>query len=416
MRISTLTASCLLVVAAVNLPAQKGQRRAPARARAAITAIEQGTGLASQGRPSQPGNPLPGITPAEFELFTTGRDDFLEVEDAGEGLGPAFNGLGCAQCHGTPAIGGISPVAETRAGYVDENGEFHVLGGDTLYHLFSLPNQECQPTIPPEANVIARRVPIPLFGAGLVEAISDETIVALEDPEDADGDGISGRAGWIEDVETGEMRVGRFGWKSQHATLLVFGADAYRNEMGITNDLFRNEVGAGIDPETLALCDPTPDPEDGIEPLTGLRGIDAFEGFMKFLAPIEREAPTSEASIGETIFAQIGCASCHVPVLMTASDRNPVFDTRPVPLYSDLLLHDVGTGDGIEQEAAEANEIRTPALWGLRFRRPLLHDGSAATPGDAIARHRNEAQGVVERYNSLSAQDQAALLVFLDSL
>ena len=196
----------------------------------------------------------------------------------------------------------------------------------------------------------------------------------------------------------------------------MFGADAYRNEMGITNDLFRNEVGAGIDPETLALCDPTPDPEDGIEPLTGLRGIDAFEGFMKFLAPIEREAPTSEASIGETIFAQIGCASCHVPVLMTASDRNPVFDTRPVPLYSDLLLHDVGTGDGIEQEAAEANEIRTPALWGLRFRRPLLHDGSAATPGDAIARHRNEAQGVVERYNSLSAQDQAALLVFLDSL
>ena len=110
--------------------------------------------------------------------------------------------------------------------------------GETLFHLFSLPGHGCQPVIPADANVIVRRVPIPLFGAGLVEAIADETILALEDPDDRDGDGVSGRAAIVTDVGTGDRRVGRFGWKAQHATLLAFGADAYRNEMGITNDLF----------------------------------------------------------------------------------------------------------------------------------------------------------------------------------
>jgi CxxC motif-containing protein (DUF1111 family) len=369
-----------------------------------------------QGRLSQPGNPLQGISSDEFELFRIGLADFVEVEEAGEGLGPVFNGLGCAQCHATPAIGGISPISEVRVGYVDENGYFSVLGGDTLYHLFSLPNHECQPRVPAEANVVARRVPIPVFGAGLVEAIPDEAIRALEDPEDRNADGIRGRAAIVVDVATGRERVGRFGWKAQHATLLAFSADAYRNEMGITNDLFRNEVGAGIAPEALRLCDVASDPEDTIEPTTGLRGIDAFEAFMKFLAPLDRGPVDEKVIRGESVFQAIGCASCHVPVLMTGSGTNPVFDRRAVPLYSDLLLHDVGTGDGIPQASAQANEIRTPALWGLRFRRPLLHDGSAATPEQAVTRHGGEATAVVENYRQLGADDQAALRMFLDSL
>ena len=372
--------------------------------------------VAAQGRPSQPGNPLPGITAEEFELFRIGLDDFLEVEDAGEGLGPAFNGLGCAQCHSVPAVGGISPVSELRAGYLDEEGNFEVVGGGTLYHLFALPNQECQPRIPPEANVIARRVPIPLFGAGLVEAVPDETILALADPEDANGDGISGRAGVIIDVGTGRERVGRFGWKAQQATLLAFGADAYLNEMGITNDLFPNEVANGVDPERLALCDPVPDPEDGPEPLTGLRGIDAFEAFMRFLAPLDRGEISDPVVRGEQVFEMVGCTSCHVPVLMTGRSANPIFDRRPVPLYSDLLLHEVGTGDGIQQAAAAPNEIRTPALWGLRFRRPLLHDGSASTVGEAILRHGAEATAATDAYRELPGDDRDALLAFLDSL
>ena len=401
-----------------------GQLAIPARARAGHRAASravspEGPPPASAqllGRPSQPGNPLPGITADEFELFRIGLDDFTEVEDAGEGLGPAFNGLGYSQCHATPAIGGISPVAEVRAGYRDPEGRFFVLGGGTLFQLFSLPNHECQPAIPPEANVIARRIPIPLFGAGLVEAIPDETLLALADPNDEDGDGISGRAAIITDVATGQPRVGRFGWKAQQATLLAFGADAYRNEMGITNDLFRNEVAPGIDPETLKLCDLIPDPEDSRDPLTGLRGIDAFEAFMKVFAPIERGSVDQEAVRGETIFAAAGYTSCHIPILMTGPDTNPVFDRRPVALYSDLLLHDVATGDGIPQAAALANEIRTPALWGLRFRRPFLHDDSAATPLEAILRHGNEAQTATTNYRELPTPDQAALLAFLDSL
>ncbi len=370
----------------------------------------------AQGRPAQPGNPLPGIGNEAFELFRIGLDDFMEVEDAGEGLGPAFNGLGCAQCHATPAIGGVSPVSEFRAGRLEADGTFTVLGGDTLYHLFALPNQECQPAIPPEANVVARRIPIPLFGAGLVEAIPDDAIRALQDPGDADGDGVSGRAAVIIDVGSGAERVGRFGWKAQHATLLAFGADAYRNEMGITNDLFPNETAAGIDAETLAACDAVPDPEDGPEPLTGLRGIDAFEAFMKFLAPVER-APAGAAAVrGESVFASAGCAACHVPMLTTGWNADPVFDRRPVPLYSDLLLHDAGTGDGIAQGAAQPNEIRTPALWGLRFRRPLMHDGGAATPEAAVLRHGGEAAGAKARFEALPAADRAALLAFLDSL
>ena len=123
-----------------------------------------------------PGSPLPGITPAEFELFRMGREDFIEVESAGDGLGPAFNGTSCAVCHSVPAVGGISTMTEVRGGYRDEDGKFTALNGGTLYHLFSVPDHRCQVQIPAEANVIGRRAPIPLFGAGLVEAIPDETM------------------------------------------------------------------------------------------------------------------------------------------------------------------------------------------------------------------------------------------------
>ena len=363
-----------------------------------------------------PGNPLSGMTAEEFELFRLGLEDFTEVEDAGEGLGPAFNGAGCSGCHNSPAIGGVSPVAEVRAGRLDAEGKFHVLGGGTLYHLFSIPNHECQPKIPPEANVISRRIPIPLFGAGLVEAIRDETLLALEDPHDLDNDGISGRAAVITDIATGRERIGRFGWKAQHATLLAFSGDAYRNEMGITSDLFPNEVAPGVDPAALELCDLRPDPEDERDPSTGLRGIDNFESFMKFLAPVERGPIDETVQRGEDLFESAGCASCHVPVLMTGPNSNPLFDQKAVPLYSDLLLHAVGTGDNIEQEAAAPDEIRTPALWGLRLRRPFLHDGSASTPEKAIRRHGEEAEAVRVRFEELALDDRSALLAFLNSL
>ena len=370
----------------------------------------------SGGPPLLPGSPLRGITAAEFELFRLGREDFTEVETAEEGLGPAFNGASCAVCHSVPAIGGITAMTEIRGGYRDEDGKFTALYGGTLYHLFSIPDHRCQVNIPVEANVIARRAPIPLFGAGLVEAIPDETIAAQEDPDDRDGDGISGRAARIFDVATLRTRVGRFGWKAQQATLLAFSGDAYRNEMGITNDLFRDEVALGVDPEQLKLCSPRRGIEDARDRSTGLRGIDQFTNFMKFLAPVERGPVDETVRQGEQLFRSVGCAACHTPVMTTGPSSNPLFDRKPVPLFSDLLLHDVATGDGIEQEAATGEEIRTPALWGLRVRRPLLHDGSAATPEAAILRHGKEAAPTIERYYALTALERTHLLAFLASL
>ena len=365
-----------------------------------------------------PGDALPGITPIEFEEFRLGLDDFLEVEAADEGLGPAFNGTSCAVCHSVPAVGGGSAISEIRAGRRGPRGEFIPLdeGGESLFHLFSLPSHACQPVIPAEATIITRRVPIPVFGAGLVEAIPDETLLALEDPVDRNRDGVSGRAAIVVDRATGERRVGRFGWKAQHATLLAFSADAYRNEMGITNDLFREESAYGISKERMRLCDRLPEPEDIRDPLTGRRGIDNFASFMRFLAPVGRGPIDEAARTGEQLFAAVGCAACHTPTLTTGPSSNPLFNRRPVALFSDLLLHDIGTGDGIEQASGGPEELRTPALWGVRFRRPLLHDGSAATIEDAVRRHAGEADLARRGFEQATPGERAALLAFLKSL
>ena len=390
----------------------------PGRLIAAASLLLVGAISTAQTQLGGPGAPLAGITPVEFEEFRLGLDDFVEVEATEEGLGPAFNGTSCAVCHNVPAIGGGGIIAELRAGRRNARGEFEAFdaSGETLFHLFSVPGHGCQPIVPADATVFARRVPIPLFGAGLVEAIPDETLRALEDPNDRDRDGVSGRAALVTDVATGERRVGRFGWKAQHATLLTFGADAYRNEMGITNDVFPDEMANGVSAAQMRVCDRFPDPEDIRDPLTRRRGIDNFASFMRLLAPAGRGGIDDEVRAGEQVFTAIGCVSCHIPALQTGPSANPVFHRKMVPLFSDLLLHDVGTGDGIRQGVAEPNEIRTPALWGLRLRRPLLHDGSAGTVEDAVRRHGGEAGLARRGFERLADADRAALLAFLRSL
>jgi CxxC motif-containing protein (DUF1111 family) len=371
-----------------------------------------------QTQTSQSGGPLTGITPTEFSEFRLGLDDFTEVETAEEGLGPAYNGTSCAVCHNVPTIGGGGVILELRAGYRDSAGAHTGLNpaGDTLIHLLSTPAHACQVQMPDDVTVIARRAPIPLFGAGLVEAIPDETLLALEDPVDRDRDGVSGRAAIVVDIASGQRRVGRFGWKAQHATLLAFGADAYRNEMGITNDLFPQESAFGISVAQMRSCDPFPDPEDRRDPHTGRRGIDNFESFMRFLAPVSRSRVDDTTLAGERLFAAIGCAACHVRQLTTGPSAHPAFNRRSIDLFSDLLLHDVGTGDDIQQAAAEPGEIRTPALWGLRFRRPFLHDGSAVTIADAVERHAGEADLARRGFQRLTPDDRMRLLAFLRSL
>ena len=137
---------------------------------------------------------------------------------------------------------------------------------------------------------------------------------------------------------------------------------------------------------------------------------------MRLLAPVERSETTAEARLGETLFNSVGCAACHTPVLMTAQNQNPVFDRKAVALFSDLLLHDIGTGDGIEQQVAKGNEMRTPPLWGLRFRRPLLHDGRAANSEQAIRMHEVEGEVSRKKFEALAEGDRKALIAFLGSL
>lgn len=371
------------------------------------------------GSPTQFGGPLPGISAQEFERFRVGLEDFLEVEEPEDGLGPVFNGRSCAECHSIPAVGGSGTIIEMRAGRRDAEGNFDPLPGGSVFQLFSIPPHTCQEQIPPEANVVAPRKSIPLFGAGVVEAIPDEALAALADPNDRDGDGVSGRVHWVTDAASGAARAGRFGWKAQQATLLSFCAEAYLEEMGITNELFPSENAPNGDKERLSRCLPVRTVrgiEDVADRFTGLRGIDNFEAFLRFLAPPPRGKITDLVQRGERVFAEIRCASCHVPVLLTGASANPAFDRRPVPLYADLLLHDIGTGDGIVQGAALGEEIRTPALWGLRVRRGLLHDGSAATPSEAIRRHEQEGAEARRLFQSLPPEDVTALLAFLDSL
>ena len=388
----------------------------------ALAGMALGPTAVAQSTVVQFGDPLPGLRPAEFERFRVGLDDFVEVETAEEGLGPSFNGSSCAVCHNVPAIGGVSLVSEVRAAHRDPQGAIRPLTGadgqplDTLFHLFSIPTHACQPAIPPEANIIARRIPIPVFGAGLVEAIPDETLMALDDRDDRNGDGISGRAAVLVDRGTGAMRVGRFGWKAQHATLRTFGADAYRNEMGITNEIFREELSTGVPASQMTLCDPFPDPEDVPDPRTRLAAIDNFEAFMLFLAPPPRGPGSETTRVGEQVFNAIGCQSCHVPALETGPSSHPLFNRVVVPLFSDLLLHDIATGDGIPQGVARPEELRTPSLWGLRVRRPLLHDGSASTIEEAVRRHGAEAAPARVRFDALDVAQRAALLAFLGSL
>lgn len=362
------------------------------------------------------GDPLPAITAKDFELFRLGLEDFTEVENPDEGLGPVFNGRSCAECHSVPRIGGSSTITEVRGGIRKDDGSFEEYAGGSVMQMFSIPPHETQITIPPEINVIARRKSLALFGNGLVEAVPDAVFMAMEDPDDHDADGISGRAHRVQDKASDRTRIGRFGWKAQQATLLAFGAEAYRDEMGITNDLFPAEACPGGDCEKINFFNPVPGLQDARDLTTGLRGIDNFENFMKLLGPPPRGPISEEVLEGEKLFHSAGCVACHIPSLVTGASPVKALNFKRFFPYSDFLLHDVGTGDGIGQGDARPEEIRTPPLWGVRLRAPFLHDGRASTLQEAIELHASEALKSRGAYEKLSPEEQKAVVAFLRSL
>jgi CxxC motif-containing protein (DUF1111 family) len=359
-------------------------------------------------------DPLPGLTPAQEEEFNDGLDEFEEVETSEEGLGPVFNGKSCAECHAVPSTGGSEPnvgvARETRisriskGGFDPLDGSVSVDRGGQLLQQRAIDVQGCSlegEVVPPEATIVSLRNSTPLFGAGLMEAIPESTV--LENQRNG------GRPNYVLNPDTAAGELGRFGWKAQVATLHQFAGDAYVNELGITNPSFPHEnrpQGQPIQPG----CDTVGDPEDDGEGVTG------FTNFMRFLAPAPRGPLTPQVQRGEQVFSQIGCASCHVPTMMTGPNSVAALSNKPVNLFSDLLLHDIGTGDGIEQGVATGNDFRTAPLWGLSRRSRFMHDARSNKIEGAIERHGGEAKDARDGYVGLPRSDRDALLALLNSL
>ena len=362
------------------------------------------------------GDPLQGLTADELADFTEGLEEFQSQDTAESGLGPIFNNVSCVICHASPAVGGVSANFVTRFGHSANRGfdPMTAAGGSLLQDKAIDP--AALESIPRDANVTTRRITTPLFGAGLIEAIPDSTI--MDNANARKPDGVSGKVSMVQDAATGQMRVGRFGWKAQQASLLTFAGDAYLNEMGITNRVFPTENAPNGNMTLLAKYDLVDDPEDQTDPASGKADIDHFADFMRLLAPPSLLALSDDAKAGAALFVTTGCQACHQAAMVTGANPVAALDRKVVMLFSDQLLHDMGSlGDGIVQGSAGAREMRTSPLWGLRGRNAFLHDGRAVTVDAAIRMHDGEAAPARDRYvNRLSPALQRQLQAFLDSI
>ncbi|MDG2031580.1 MAG: di-heme oxidoredictase family protein [Phycisphaerales bacterium] len=374
----------------------------------------------------QNGAPFAGLTALQLERFETGRIDYQSPISIEMGSGPGLNKSNCGSCHGTGTIIGGPGVIQVTLFGADDKGSWVGLEhlGGPLFQLNSI-SSECREDIPPEATIVVNRVTLGAMAYGLVEAIPDAELFALEDPFDTDSDDISGRVHVVEALEApGVSRAGRFGWKAQIATVLSFSADASVGEMGFTNRLIPEETAPNGDELLLAECDTVADPEDGPD-ANGLDFIDRVTFFQRYLAP-PPQTPRSGME-GATVFNDIGCAKCHTTTFTTPDDPalEEVLRDRTFHPYSDFLLHSMGLlTDGVRQGNAFESEMRTPPLWGLRWRDPMLHDGRAAGGSfitrttDAIQQHGPFGEGAdsAAAFAALSEDDKAALFRFLDSL
>jgi CxxC motif-containing protein (DUF1111 family) len=377
-----------------------------------------------------------------------------------DGLGPVFNARSCSSCHfrdgrgrppiapdesfigllfrlsipGTNDVGGplpephyggqlnqaailrVPPEGKASVVYEEIAGSY---GDGEPYSLrrpvydFALNFGPLQP----DAMVSPRTAPF-LIGIGLLEAIDESTVLAAADPDDRDGDGISGRANLVWDHLHGEQALGRFGWKANVPTIEQQNTGAFLGDIGITSDLFPEQNCTPVQVDCLAAPDGgTPEVDQG--------KIDAVTFYSRYLAvPARREVQDPTVRAGERLFSAIGCATCHTTTVFTGSAAEAPLANQRIHPYSDLLLHDMGDGlaDGRPDFLADGNEWRTPPLWGLGLvetvnRHTLfLHDGRARGVAEAILWHDGEGETARERFRNLPAADRAALIRFLESL
>jgi CxxC motif-containing protein (DUF1111 family) len=376
-----------------------------------------------------------GITEPPGDTFALDQQVYEENESVHAGLGPVYNATSCVNCHQNPNSGGPGQITELRVGHNDENGNFvnptifindgmNTITGRSIVNDRAICPQ-AQEHIPATENIRALRAVLNTLGDGFVEAIDDDTLKAIGERQAQETGGrIHGEAIEVPIFEApGQTRVGRFGWKDQHSSLLSFIADAYLNEMGITNRLRPHDV--------TTVCKTTTDPEDQPDKL-GLADIDHFAQFIRgtMVPPRDTTLAVTDAALrGQHLFTRLGCSTCHVQSITTAP-TGTVIDggmfTVPEALgdkiihpYGDFLLHDIGTGDGIVQTTGlqeTADKLRTAPLWGLRTKARFMHDLKSLSLENAIERHKGEAHEVERRFDELSPEERAALITFLNSL
>ncbi|MDQ5837757.1 MAG: hypothetical protein M3379_13350 [Acidobacteriota bacterium] len=384
--------------------------------------------------------------PAGFDNLTNGfltqatmdadRGVFEERDDIAKGLGPVYNAQSCAECHQNPVSGGISQITEFRAGHLDGNGNFIDAPGGSLLNDRAI-NAAIQERRPGTENIFTFRTSLNTLGDGFVEAISNTTLQNISNNQfNQTGGLISGALTVVPVLEApGQTRFGRFGWKDQQASLLSFSSDAYLNEQGITNRF--NLVENTSLGNSVAAFDPVPDNKPCASNASVNCGedpeedINAFAAFMRATKAPPRDnniANTSDAIAGSSLFDQVGCSICHVRTITTAAAGTVINGgafTVPAALgnknihpFGDFLMHNVGTGDGIVQNAgqASANFMRTAPLWGMRTRGRLMHDGETTNRNDSILRHAGEATFVINNYRNLSTTQKNQLITFLQSL
>ncbi len=389
--------------------------------------------------------PAPTLTDPERFRFQAGRSPF-DFRWQPPKLGPLFNNISCIGCHGENGRGlsqiGTGPTSQALIRVSLMEGEPGSPGGPVPVPGFGLQLQDHAVAGLPEVRVmltwvesgmaygdgeivalreprldvrtpdggflppstrISYRIGQPTFGLGLLEAIPEDTLRALEDPDDDDGDGISGRINLVWDPEQQATVIGRFGWKANTSTLHLQVAAAFENDIGLSSIVFP-EDGAVRDLNDMQLEDTTFFMAASAVPAAGPRSIDAHGG--------------------RALFREFGCAGCHIPTLVTGAHPVAAVSNQTIHPYTDLLLHDVGDrlSDGRPDFMAEGTEWRTPALWGIGIAKVVspmatfLHDGRAQTLEEAILWHGGEAAAAREAFRTANRADRARLIEFLESL
>jgi CxxC motif-containing protein (DUF1111 family) len=362
-------------------------------------------------KPIMPGDPLRGLATAELARFKQGRDTFDSVFTPEIGLGPVFNANGCGECHEDPVKGGIGDEVELHAAafhaplcdpLVEEGGfviQLHVTPA-----LKAALGIDSEP-FPPSATARAMRTTPVLFGRGLLDLVPDSEILSYADPDDRDGDGVSGRPNHFVDG-----RIGRFGRKALVPKLADFNAGAFSAEMGVTSPAVPTEESVG-GKAIPAGVDPVPEPEINQD------ALDRTDDFVRFLgAPTPLKA-SSQAKHGRDLFSSVGCTKCHLATLQTGGSPVAALRHKKFAAYTDLLLHDMGPelADICLGDAAPS-EFRTEPLMGLRVEEHFLHDGRATSLEQAIQLHGGEASGVRDRFLQLPEAERAAVVAFLETL